>query len=85
MDTPVLAAIQPCTSPAVASPPPPAAGVPTGIFQADEHLAGTMPSHGTETCTVVEASWSLNVVFSVQGDASFADRAERITYNGACR
>ena len=26
-------------------------GVPTGVFQADEHLAGTMPSQGTETCT----------------------------------
>lgn len=33
-------------------------GVPSGVFQADEHLAGNMPSHGTETCTVAEAIYS---------------------------
>ena len=40
-----------------------------------------MPSHGTETCTVVEAMLSYNVIFETFGDALFAERAERIAYN----
>lgn len=56
-------------------------GLPSGIFSCDEHLAGTMPSHGTETCTVVEAMLSYNVIFETFGDAIFAERAERIAYN----
>eukprot|EP00913_Durusdinium_trenchii_P028940 g27135.t1 len=34
-------------------------GQPHGAFSADEHLAGTNPSRGTELCAVVEAMWSL--------------------------
>ena len=49
--------------------------------QADEHYAGTMPSHGTETCTVVELMFSHNVIFETLGDAKFADRAEVVAYN----
>lgn len=30
-------------------------GMPTGMFGCDEHLAGRMPSRGTELCTVVES------------------------------
>ena len=56
-------------------------GAPTGTFQADETLSDSMPSHGTELCAVVESIFSLNVVHEIQGDASFADRAERIAYN----
>lgn len=56
-------------------------GVPVGIFMADEHLAGFMPSHGTETCTVVELMFSWNTVHEIFGDAYFADRAELIAYN----
>ena len=56
-------------------------GVPTGVFQADEHLAGRMPSHGSETCLVVEMTWSLNQIFTIQGDPAFAERSELITYN----
>ena len=33
-----------------------------GAFGADEHLAGRMPSRGTELCVVVEAMWSMAVV-----------------------
>lgn len=29
-------------------------GRPTGVFAADEHLAGLSPNRGTELCTVVE-------------------------------
>ena len=56
-------------------------GAPTGVFQADETLSDSMPSHGTELCAVVESMYSLNIVHEIQGDASFADRAERIAYN----
>ena len=31
-------------------------GAPSGMYMADEHLAGYMPSHGTETCAVVEGA-----------------------------
>jgi len=56
-------------------------GSPSGVFLADECLAGRMPSKATETCVVVEQCFSLNVVHEVQGDAFFADRAETIAYN----
>ena len=56
-------------------------GVPSGMFQADEHLAGIMPSHGTETCAVVEAVISYAVSGAILGDASLFERAERILYN----
>jgi len=56
-------------------------GVPSGLFQADEHLAGNGPNHGTETCAVVEFVWSLNVMAGVHGDARYAERAELVAYN----
>jgi hypothetical protein len=56
-------------------------GSPSGVFLADECLAGRMPSKGSETCLVVEQLYSLNIVHEVQGDAFFADRAETIAYN----
>ena len=56
-------------------------GAASGIFSCDEHLAGLHPSHGTELCTVVEAMWSYEVLFLVQGDPKFAERAEKLAYN----
>ena len=56
-------------------------GVPSGMYQADEHLAGKIPSHGTETCAVVEAVVSLAVSAAILGDASLFERAERVAYN----
>ena len=56
-------------------------GAPTGMFLADETLADSMPSHGTELCAVVEALFSLAVMHETHGDAAFADRAERIAYS----
>lgn len=46
-------------------------GQPSGIFGCDEHLAGTMPSRGTELCTVVEAMFSYETLFEIQGDPIF--------------
>ena len=56
-------------------------GAASGIYTADEHLAGLHPSHGTELCTVVEAMWSYEMLFSIQGDPKFAERAEKLAFN----
>jgi len=56
-------------------------GQATGIFTCDEHLAGRMPSQGTETCTVVEAMFSLEQLIAILGDVALADRLERIAFN----
>ncbi|MDH7639097.1 beta-L-arabinofuranosidase domain-containing protein [Sphingomonas oryzagri] len=56
-------------------------GLPIGIFSADEHLAGTSPSQGIETCAIVEMMYSLELALAITGDAAIADRIERIAYN----
>ncbi|XP_065833436.1 uncharacterized protein [Oscarella lobularis] len=56
-------------------------GLASGIFAADEHLAGKMPSRGTELCAVVETMFSLEMIFAVTGDPMFAELAEKICYN----
>ena len=40
-------------------------GMPGGQFSCDEHLAGPMPSHGTELCTIVETTYSYAVLHEV--------------------
>jgi DUF1680 family protein len=56
-------------------------GLPNGMFSADEHLAGTNPSQGTELCTVVENMFSLEHAMAVLGDPALGDRLEKIAYN----
>lgn len=56
-------------------------GLPNGMFSADEHYAGPDPSQGIELCAVVEAMFSLELATAILGDASLADRLEKITYN----
>jgi len=56
-------------------------GLPNGMFSADEHLAGTNPSQGTELCTVVEQMFSLEYAMAIVGDPLLGDRLERIAYN----
>ena len=56
-------------------------GQPSGVFAADEHLAGRDPSQGTELCTVVEEMFSLEMGMSILGDPALGDRLERIAYN----
>ena len=36
---------------------------------------------GSELCTVVEAMFSFETLFSIQGDPMFAERAEKLTFN----
>jgi len=56
-------------------------GQATGIFTGDEHLAGRSPSQGTELCAVVEFMFSLEVLLSVLGEPTLADRLERVAFN----
>lgn len=46
-------------------------GQASGVFGCDEHLAGTMPSRGTELCTVVETMFSYETLFEIHGDPLF--------------
>ena len=55
--------------------------LPSGIFSCDEHLAGPDPVQGTELCSVVEAQFSLEQMIAILGDASLADRLEKIAFN----
>lgn len=52
-----------------------------GLFSGDEHLAGNMPSQGVETCAVVEAMFSLEILLSILGEPALGDRLERIAFN----
>lgn len=56
-------------------------GMVTGVFSGDECLAGKRPTQGTELCAVVEYAYSLEVLLSVLGDATFGDRLEKIIFN----
>ncbi|TCD71795.1 hypothetical protein EIP91_003138 [Steccherinum ochraceum] len=56
-------------------------GRPSGIYAADEYLAGLEAVRGAELCLVVETMFSGSYLYQVIGDPKFADRVERITYN----
>eukprot|EP00929_Paragymnodinium_shiwhaense_P101298 TRINITY_DN64278_c0_g1_i1.p1 TRINITY_DN64278_c0_g1~~TRINITY_DN64278_c0_g1_i1.p1 ORF type:complete len:382 (+),score=24.37 TRINITY_DN64278_c0_g1_i1:129-1148(+) len=60
-------------------------GQPSGTFAADEHLAGTMPSRGSELCIVVESMWSLALTAQLAPDDIAATKAldalEKLAYN----
>jgi len=56
-------------------------GLPNGMFSGDEHLAGTHPSQGVETCAVVETMFSLEQLISITGDVNLADRLEKLAFN----
>lgn len=66
-------------------------GQASGIFGCDEHLAGTMPSRGSELCTVVETMFSYEVLFGIQGDTVFGEVAscsaafiQDLQYSNSC-
>ncbi|KZP19801.1 hypothetical protein FIBSPDRAFT_862288 [Athelia psychrophila] len=56
-------------------------GLPTGIFNADEHLAGLDANRGAELCMVVETMYSGSYVWQSFGDNAIADKVERMAYN----
>ncbi len=56
-------------------------GAPSGMFYADEHLAGRSPTQGFETCAVVEMMFSLEVAGAILGEAALFDRLEQVAFN----
>jgi len=56
-------------------------GLPNGMFSCDEHLAGRNPNQGSELCAIVEYMFSLEQSLAILGDASFADRLEKLAFN----
>lgn len=60
-------------------------GQPHGAFGADEHLAGRMPSRGTELCAVVESMWSLVLTAQLatrdQDALKALDALEQLAFN----
>ncbi len=50
-------------------------------FTGDECLAGQSPIHGSELCSVVEAMYSYEQIFSVTGDPYWLERLEETAYN----
>jgi hypothetical protein len=52
-----------------------------GMFSGDEMLHGTDPTHGIETCAVVEYLHSLEMLLPITGNVDHADRIERVAYN----
>ncbi|KAJ7291155.1 hypothetical protein C8J57DRAFT_1271530 [Mycena rebaudengoi] len=61
-------------------------GRPSGIYAADEYLAGLDAHRGTELCIVVPRHSPMSLfrgsyLYQVIGDPKFVDRVERIAYN----
>jgi hypothetical protein len=52
-----------------------------GVFGANECLSDRDPTHGTETCVVVEMMESLAQMFTVSGDLEYIDQLEQIALN----
>ncbi|KAJ6628514.1 hypothetical protein B0H10DRAFT_2173316 [Mycena sp. CBHHK59/15] len=56
-------------------------GRPSGIFGADEHLAGLAANRGSELCMVVETMYSGSYTYQMFGNNSIADLVEKMAYN----
>ena len=50
-------------------------------FTGDECLSGTSSIHGSELCSVVEAMFSYEQIFSVSGNTAWMDQLERLAFN----
>lgn len=56
-------------------------GQATGMYAADEHVAGRHPSQGTELCAVVELMFSIENLLAIRPHVGLVDRLESITFN----
>lgn len=56
-------------------------GFPTGLWAGDEYLHFGNPTRGSELCTAVEMMYSLEEMYRITGDNTYADLLERVTYN----
>ena len=56
-------------------------GMATGHFTGDENLSGNSPIQGSELCSVVEAMYSFETLFSVSGDPFWLEALEKEAFN----
>ncbi len=56
-------------------------GFPTGLWAGDELLHFGNPTRGSELCTAVEMMYSLEEMYRITGDNTYADLLERVAYN----
>ena len=56
-------------------------GTAVGTFTGDECLSGVSPTQGTELCAVVELMDSMEQIYAYTGDAKWAERLERVSFN----
>ena len=56
-------------------------GFPTGLWAGDELTHFGDPTRGSELCTATEMMYSLEEVYRITGDNTYADLLERVTYN----
>lgn len=56
-------------------------GVANGMFTCDEHLSGSSPTQGSETCAVAEMLFTLETLMGCCDDARLGDLYERIGFN----
>lgn len=52
-----------------------------GMFTGDECLSGDSPIQGVEFCAVVELMYALEWLYAATGNAKWAERLERISFN----
>ena len=56
-------------------------GFPIGLWAGDEYLHFGKPTRGSELCTAVEMMYSLEEMYRITGDNTYADLLERVAYN----
>ena len=56
-------------------------GFPIGLWGGDELLHFGDPTRGSELCTAIEMLYSLEEMYRITGDNTYADLIERIAYN----
>ncbi len=56
-------------------------GTAVGTFTGDECLSGTGNQQGTELCAVVELMYTCEWLYRITGDATWADRLEKVAFN----
>ena len=56
-------------------------GFPTGLWAGDELLHFGDPTRGSELCTATEMMYSLEEMYRITGDNTYADLLERVAYN----
>lgn len=56
-------------------------GYPNGMFSGDEAIHGNDPTQGIELCEIVEYMYSLETMYRITGNPTFAERLEKVAFN----